>query len=111
MSSLECIDNDFEEEIARSIKDVCLMVLGKDFDFDEVCRELQHQPIRLKFLGRSVETQAKIAVDYSTYVSQLIMALDLNLPEAEARIRKRTVPKILKKINEGRPRIRKTEGK
>lgn len=49
MSSLECIDDDFEEEIARSIKDVCLMVLGKDFDFDEVCRELQHQPIRLKF--------------------------------------------------------------
>jgi len=98
MSSLRCITDDKEEEMARSIKDTCLMVMGKGFDFEEVCRELQYQPIRLKFLEQSVVTLGKLTVDYTTYIAQLTMALDLNLPAAEARMKARTVPKILKKM-------------
>jgi len=100
MSDLKCITDDMEEEIVRGIQAMSISLLPPDFNWQEVTSELRNNPIRTLSLVESNKLLLGLAATYVSYTAQLVNALGIKADEAQLRMKSRTVPEILSKMEE-----------
>ncbi len=103
MSDLKCISDDLEEEIVRGIQAHSIRLVLPDFNWQDLAVEIRTDPIRTVSLVEANKLLIGLAATYVSYTAQLVNALGIKPDEAEQRMKSRTTPKILEKMEENEP--------